>query len=101
MGSVEAAWGLAGDDGALPSDWAGSGTLVDAVAYANGLENGTAYIQLQSDEIYITDTLTIDAGKKAVLDLNGNNILAELLNEFFTILTVDGTLTLKIRAATM
>jgi uncharacterized repeat protein (TIGR02543 family) len=93
--SVQAAWGVAGDDGALPSDWAGSGTLVDAVAYANGLGSGTAYIQLQSGEIYITDTLTIDAGKKAVLDLNGNNILAELLNEFFTILTVDGTLTLK------
>lgn len=81
--------------GAVPADWAGSGTLVDAVAYANGLGSGTAYIQLQSNEIYITDTLAIDAGKKAVLDLNGNNILAELLHDFFTILTVDGTLTLK------
>ncbi|MDD2994163.1 MAG: InlB B-repeat-containing protein, partial [Pygmaiobacter sp.] len=89
----EAVWGVAKADGSAPDDWANTGTLVDAVAYANGLESGTAYIQLQSSSISIYNTLTIDTGKTAVLDLNGSSILAE--NWPMTILTVDGTLTLK------
>ncbi|MDP4271898.1 MAG: IPT/TIG domain-containing protein, partial [Bacteroidota bacterium] len=45
----EAQWGLAGTDGAAPSSWVSSGTLADAMSYANGLSSGTAYIQLLSD----------------------------------------------------
>lgn len=90
--SVEAAWGLAQADGSAPESWTGSGTLTEAMTYANGLESGTAYIQLQSSSVSIYNTLTIDTGKTAVLDLNGSSILAE--NWPMPIVTVDGTLTL-------
>lgn len=47
--SSEAQWGVAAEDGSAPAEWAASGTLADAVAYANGLSGGATYIQLQSN----------------------------------------------------
>ena len=45
--AVEVAkWGVAGAGDSLPDTWAGSGTILEAMAYANSLGAGTAYIQL-------------------------------------------------------
>ncbi len=45
----KAHWGVEGADGTAPIDWAGNGTLDNAVIYTNGLSSGAAYIQLLSD----------------------------------------------------
>ena len=71
--TVEAKWGVAKADGTAPDTWVGSGTLTDAVSYANGLSGSTAYIQLQSD-VDTTASLTFNGGRTAVLDLNGKTI---------------------------
>ena len=68
--SYEAQWGVAAADGTKPVEWAGSGTLADAVTYANGLNGGAAYIQLLSD---LTATVTFTQGT-TTLDLNGCTI---------------------------
>lgn len=86
----QAKWGLA-NDGAAPTAWAGSGTLDNAMTYANGLSSGTAYIQLQSD-ISTTATLMFYSEKTTILDLNGKTIDAK--NGAFSVLTVNGNLTL-------
>ena len=67
-GSPEAQWGVAAEDGTKPAEWAGSGTLQDAVTYANGLSGGTAYIQLLSS-VTAAETLTFTQGS-TTLDLN-------------------------------
>jgi len=66
--SSEAKWGVAAEDGSAPAEWAASGTLADAVAYANGLSGSTAYIQLQSN-VTAGVLLTFTQGA-AVLNLN-------------------------------
>ena len=67
--SPEAQWGVAAADGTKPAEWAGSGTLENAVTYANELTGGAAYIQLLSD--VTTTGLTFTASKATTLDLNG------------------------------
>lgn len=64
---AQARWGIAAANGSQPTKWT-SGTLADAVAYANGLSDGTAYIQLQSD-VKANTTLTFTQGT-TILDLN-------------------------------
>ena len=66
--SPQAQWGVAATDGSKPAAWAGSGTLDDAIAYANGLSGGTAYIQLLSS-VTAAETLTFTQGT-TTLDLN-------------------------------
>lgn len=81
----EAKWGT--DD----SYAVGSGTFAQAVIYANGLESGTAYIQLQRD-VSRTSTVTFNADKTTVLDLNGCTLAG---NHVFSVLEVKGNLTMK------
>ena len=93
---LEAQWGLAGTGGAAPSSWVSSGTLTDAMSYANGLSSGTAYIKLLSDVI-TTAPLNFATGKTTILDLNGSNINRGLTVETPSghVITVIGALTLK------
>ena len=51
----------------------GSGTLAQAISYANGLTSGTAYIKLLRD-VNTTSATTINSGKAVVLDLAGYKI---------------------------
>ncbi|WP_313525215.1 S-layer homology domain-containing protein [Anaerotignum sp.] len=87
---TEAKWGTD------TSHSVGSGTLTDAVAYANSLSSGTAYIQLQSD-VNTTTKLEFVNDKITVLDLNGFDIDRGLTSETFEgmVLIVRGNLTLK------
>ena len=71
-GDIEARWGLA-DGTSAPAEWAGSGTLAQARAYANGLESGAAYIQLM-DDVDTSGPLVFYSGKTTILDLNGHVI---------------------------
>ena len=88
--TVEAKWGVAKADGTAPATWVGSGTLTDAVSYANGLSGSTAYIQLQSD-VDTTASLTFNGGNTSILDLNGKTIDGKNISEsnatVFTILS--------------
>lgn len=92
--AVEAQWGIAGMNGAKPTQWE-SGTLFEAVSYANELSSGTAYIQLIADVetdygyYFWEDTTTI-------LDLNGHTIDRNLTEatDGGTVLNVWGELTL-------
>lgn len=68
-----AQWGMAGSGGAAPESWVNSGTLAEAMSYANGLGSGTAYIQLLSN-VNISAPLNFAASKTTILDLNGNDI---------------------------
>ena len=62
----EAVWGP-------NTDYGSSGTLAQAVSYANGLTSGTAYIKLLRD-VNTTSVITINSGKTVVLDLAGYRI---------------------------
>jgi len=74
---------------------AGGGTLTDAVTYANGLSDGTAYIQLLSD-VKIASMLEFSSGKTTVLDLNGFDIdRGSTTENESSVLNVQGSLTLK------
>ena len=74
---------------------AGGGTLTDAVTYANGLADGTAYIQLLSD-VKIASMLEFSSGKTTVLDLNGFDIdRGSTTENESSVLNVQGSLTLK------
>lgn len=90
-----AQWGEAGEGGTAPSTWTG-GTLTEAMTYANGLDSGTAYIQIQED-VNTTEALTFVAGKTTILDLNGKDIDRGLsaANGNGNVITVLGHLTLK------
>ena len=88
---AEARWGMAGTGDAQPADWA-SGTLADAMAYANGLTSGTAYIQLLGN-VATTATLEFKTGKTTVLDLNGKTIDGEN-NSSGPVIYIGGNLTL-------
>ncbi|SBW00370.1 Putative surface layer protein (modular protein) [uncultured Eubacteriales bacterium] len=90
----QAKWGVA-NGSAAPSSWAGSGTLDDAMTYANA--NSGAYIQLQGDAD-TTATLIFDDETTTILDLNGKTIDAK--NGTFSVLTVNGNLTLCDSSAT-
>ena len=70
--SPQAQWGVAAEDGTKPAEWAGSGTLQDAVTYANGLSGSAAYIQLQADVTAAT-TATFTRGT-TILDLYGRTL---------------------------
>ena len=91
----KAQWGVAGSDGSTPTSWT-TGTLADAVEYANDLTSGTAYIQLL-EHVNTTATLEFAEDKTTVLDLNGKTIdgssipTSSLDNN---VLTVNGHLTL-------
>ncbi|WRS27878.1 S-layer homology domain-containing protein [Oscillospiraceae bacterium MB08-C2-2] len=92
----QAQWGVAGTEDAAPATWAGSGSLTDAVAYANGFASGTAYIQLL-EHVNISATLEFAEDKTTVLDLkgktiDGNDIPTSSLD--YNVLTVNGNLTL-------
>lgn len=92
-------WGAAGTGGSAPESWT-SGTLAQAMTYANGLEAGTAYIQLLADIHNTNHTawpLTFEAGKTTTLDLNGKNINRGLGTTTVNgnVITVRGTLTLR------
>lgn len=95
----QAQWGVAGDDGAAPAAWT-TGTLTNAIAYANGLSEGTAYIQLLADidkDNHTIWPLTFDTDKTTILDLNGKDIdrgLTEAIDGG-NVITVKGTMTLK------
>ena len=93
---TEARWGAAGTGGTVPATWT-NGTLSDAFTYANALSSGTAYIQLQKD-VQPTVTLTFSSGKTTILDLNGKTIDAK--QGSFSVLTVNGALTLKDTSST-
>ena len=92
---TQARWGVA-NDGAAPGTWVGSDTLDAAMAYANGLTSGTAYIQLQSD-VDITEALVFESGKTTILDLNGKDIDRGLTaaTDNGNVINVSGSLTLK------
>jgi hypothetical protein len=97
--SAQAQWGLAGADGSLPSSWT-SGTLAEAMTYANGQSEGTAYIQLLTNidkGNHTTWPLVFETGKSAILDLYGRNIDRGLtaVTSSGNVITVNGTLTLK------
>lgn len=93
----QAQWGMAGAENAAPTTWGGSGSLTDAVAYANGLASGTAYIKLLYN-VDATATLKFAAGKTTVLDLNGKTIDGNRIpagsGVYRNVLTVNGNLTL-------
>lgn len=93
----KAQWGVAGAEDTAPKTWVGSGSLIDAVAFANGLASGTAYIKLL-DHVEITATLEFAEGKTTMLDLNGKAINGAGIPEGSgvnrNILTVNGKLTL-------
>ncbi|MHC1693988.1 MAG: S-layer homology domain-containing protein [Eubacteriales bacterium] len=94
----QARWGAAGSDGSAPeeSTWVNSGTLTDAMAYANGLGSGTTYIQLQSD-VNLSAALDFVSGKTTILDLNGKKIDRGLTTATLDgiVVNVSGSLTLK------
>ena len=74
---------------------AGGGTLTDAVTYANGLADGTAYIQLLSD-VKIASMLEFSSGKTTILDLNGFDIdRGSTTENESSVLNVQGSLTLR------
>lgn len=86
---IEAKWGSSN------TYEVGSGTLVQAIAYANTLPAGTAYIQLQND-VNVTSPVTIQQNKNVYLDLNGKKLNRNLLSTPATdgnVITVRGTLT--------
>ncbi|RFZ77388.1 LysM peptidoglycan-binding domain-containing protein [Lacrimispora amygdalina] len=89
----QAQWGVAGSDGAAPTTWIGSGTLGDAMTYANA--NSGAYIKLQGD-VDTTAVLDFAAGKTTVLDLNGFDVNRGLTSAIQNgmVLKVSGDLTL-------
>ena len=89
--SPEAQWGVAAEDGTKPAEWAGSGTLQDAVTYANGLSGGTAYIQLQAD-VTAAETLTFMQGT-TIIDLNNCTLSGSSLSGVITL--GGGTLTIE------
>ena len=96
----QAQWGEAGADGALPTSWEGSGTLIEAMSYANELSSGTAYIQLLMDinkDNHSTWPLSFAADKTTILDLNGHNIDRgqKVAWSKGNVIDVSGTLTLK------
>lgn len=102
---AEAKWGEAsGDDKTgLPTSWI-SGTLTDAVTYANNLASGTAYIQLLSN-VKTSAPLEFAYKTTAILDLNGHDINRGLTKatENGNVITVEGDLTLcdtSVNAAT-
>ncbi len=94
----EAQWGVA-NGSAAPSSWAGSGTLDDAMTYANS--NSGAYIQLLKDIGSSNHSspwpLTFEAGKTTILDLNGKDINRGLTGAAANgnVITVNGNLTVK------
>lgn len=78
---AEARWGVATGEKSdqAPTSWT-TGTLDEAETYANGLETGTAYIQLLSD-VDTTSALYVNQYKFTVLDLNGHTIDRGLTEE--------------------
>jgi len=89
-----ARWGVAGIDGERPTT-ANYGTLEDAIAFANNLSSGTAYIELLRD-VNTTTPLAFAEDKTTILDLNGKTIdrgLTELTSDG-SVFYVHGTLTL-------
>ncbi len=78
MPKPEAQWGLAGTNNTAPTSWTGSGSLSEAMNYANTIvESGsTAYIQLLSN-VTTTSAIEFKKVKTTVLDLNGKNIDGE------------------------
>ncbi|WP_369283966.1 S-layer homology domain-containing protein [Oscillibacter sp. GMB15532] len=72
----QAQWGIAtgaSNDQPPGSDAWTSGSLTDAMAYANGLGSGTAYIQLL-ENVDIAATLEFASSKTTMLDLNGKTL---------------------------
>ena len=88
----EAQWGLADTGVTAPTTWVGSGTLDEAMAYANDLADDTAYIQVLSD-VDATATLEFMSEKTTILDLNGQTIDGTN-NDSGPVLYVKGNLTL-------
>ena len=70
--SNQAQWGVAQGTSA-PATWEGSGTLAEALTYAERLTDGTAYIQLLNS-VKTESYVDIKTGMSAVLDLNGHDI---------------------------
>jgi hypothetical protein len=89
-GSPEVQWGVAAENGGEPTVWVGNGSMAEAVAYADGLSGGSAYIQLLSD--IDTDTITFARGN-TILDLNGKKLTdsssSEIIKLTGGILTID------------
>ncbi len=94
---LQAQWGVAGAENAAPNTWVGSGSLTNAVEYANELASGTAYIQLLFD-VDTTAALEFENGKTTVLDFNGKTIDGSSIpagsGANRSVLTVNGNLTL-------
>jgi hypothetical protein len=97
---AQAQWGIAtgtnNDQPPAEGAWAGSGSLTDAVAYANDLASGTAYIQLL-DHVDITAALEFAEDKTTVLDLNGKTIDRGLTEAVYdgNVIIAEGTLIIK------
>ena len=93
----QAQWGVAGMENAAPNTWVGSGSLTNAVAYANGLASGAAYIRIL-DSVHTTAPLEFAENKTTVLDLNGKTIDGDSIpagsGANRSVLTVNGNLTL-------
>ncbi len=91
----QAQWGVAESGGGAPTSWVNSGTLADAMTYANNLESGKAYIQLQSD-VNLSTALVFESGKTTILDLNGKEINRGLTTaiENGNVINISGSLTL-------
>jgi len=98
--TLVAQWGDAGSDGSLPAIWT-KGPVAQAMAFANRLSGGTAYIQLLGNVNKDNNTawpLTLNEGKSAILDLNGKDIdrgLTEYAAAGNVINVTRGSLTLK------
>ena len=87
---AEAQWGLATgtNNDQKPDSWTG-GSFEEAIAYANGLTSGTAYIQMCGD--VIGWDYTFNANTNTILDLNGKTINGDVES---TVIRIDGNLTL-------
>ena len=71
---TQARWGVA-SNGAAPASWVNSGTLAEAMTYANS--NTDTYIQLLTGidkDNHTAWPLTFSPGKTTILDLNGKDI---------------------------
>ena len=87
---AQAQWGVAGSDGSAPASWVNSGTLADAMTYANS--NTGTYIQLLAD-IALSSALTINGTTSIAIDLNGNILSGENADKVISHLGT-GTLTI-------
>lgn len=73
---AQAQWDVARSNGSAPTEWVNSGTLADAMTYANSLSSGTAYIQL----VMSGEADTAASAAQDIKNTNGNRYPASALS---------------------